>query len=128
LNDCGPSDGPATTFIIAPVTLSCPPANCVRGSCAPTRPPNRDEVSIYRSLNGLSGTVVSFPATGPNGLGQASSCRDNTCVQASYVQLSYLTDPMSGAVTGMYTLTFADGATVSGSFEGMVCDSPAFCG
>jgi hypothetical protein len=128
VNECGPADGLARTFIVAPTPLQCPATNCTAAGCLPPRPPTHDEISLYHLSRGAIGATISAPVTGPNGEGEARSCRNGMCVPATSFFVSFLLAAGTGTMTGMYTLTFADGSTVSGSLYGAVCDNQMFCG
>jgi hypothetical protein len=127
-NDCGPTDGLVLTFIIAPTPLQCPPTNCTPNTCLPRRPPTRDEISLYLLSPGAIGATISTPITGPNGEAEASACRSGTCVPATHLYVSFLESPDAATVTGTYTLSFADGSSVTGRLDGAVCHNRPFCG
>jgi hypothetical protein len=128
VNECGPSDGLMRTFIVASTPLQCPSTNCAAASCLPPRPPTRDEISLYRVSRGAVGATISAPVTGPNGEGDASSCRNGMCMEATSFYVSFIVSPSTATLAGTYRLTFADGTTVSGSLDGAVCDNQMFCG
>ena len=130
VNDCGPADGPATTFVIAPSSLECAPSTCGRGPCLPPQPPTRDVIWFYGDLpDAPTGTTLAFDATGPNGRGDASSCRAGQCASASHVVLDLTTFSRTAAVArGTYVLTLADGSRISGAFDGAACSNSVTCG
>jgi hypothetical protein len=129
LKQCGPADGLALAFIFAPRRLECPPAGCVLGACPPVQtPPTRDVITLYRNLP-TGSTTIAFAASGPNGAGEASSCRAGTCTPATDIELVLTAfSRTTGAAAGSYTLRFPDGSAVSATFVANVCENSIFWG
>jgi hypothetical protein len=132
LNECGPTDGAALTFIFSPSPLACPPPACTRGACPPDpAPATRDVVQIYYALD-VGPNTVDFSPGGPNSLGDASSCHGGTCVAATRAEVMLITytatGRTAGSAEGSYTLLLTDGSTVNGHFTGVICGNGTFCG
>jgi hypothetical protein len=128
LNECGPADGPALAFIVAPGKLECPAA-CRRGTCPPDpMPPTRDVILLYRGLP-TGPTTISFSLSGPAGAGFASSCREGLCTPAREVELTLTRFSLDGAYAeGAYRLPLTDGTVASGAFVATMCENSIYCG
>ena len=116
MRDCAPADGPALRLYLAaePSEALPPPAPFV-------------DVAVWQGVGALSGKRVEW--NGPSSAGTARRCTTaEACEPATQVVLQFRPVAADTSVTGTMTLTFADGATVTGGFNAAWRSATMLCG
>ncbi len=113
---CAPSDGPATQLYLA-----AEPAEAL-----PPTPPFI-EVAIWQGVTSLSNRRIEW--TGASSDGMARRCdAAGACAEATSVTVQLRPIGTDTTVTGVVSLGFADGSTVSGGFNAAWRPSRLMCG
>lgn len=114
---CAPWDGAAVDLVVDDVK-----------ECA-TSPRAMVAIAIWKGLPLASGKVLDFRDGSQEGSGRKCPADGSRCTMAKHVELVIDTyDDKTMAMTGYYTLTFADGSTLSESFNATRCGDQARCG
>jgi hypothetical protein len=116
---CAPWDGPAVAVYLTPVPLDTnvqfPPAMTYV------------QITIWRGLDRLPGTTLSWPTT--EQIGSVNRCSGQRgCEQATRANVRFRSADSAGMLDGEVEATFPGGATTRGGFRARWRDERVFCG